>query len=83
MKQSESNGISRRRFATAGLTAGAALLTPGALFYEGIQPLLEGRPQRSLLSIRQDPRSNARRTGLKLIGGLRSTDTKVSTNTFV
>jgi len=39
MKHSESNGISRRRFALAGLTAGTALLAPAALFSEGIQPL--------------------------------------------
>ena len=39
MKHSQSNEISRRRFAIAGLTAGAALLTPGALLSEGIQPL--------------------------------------------
>ena len=39
MKHSESNGISRRRFAQAGLAAGAALLTPAAIFSEGIQPL--------------------------------------------
>jgi hypothetical protein len=39
MKQTESTGISRRHFAMAGLSAGAALLAPGALFAEGIQPL--------------------------------------------
>ncbi len=39
MKHSQSNEISRRRFAIAGLTAGAALLTPAVLFSEGIQPL--------------------------------------------
>ena len=38
MNHPEPNGISRRRFAMAGLTAGAALLTPGALFSEGTQP---------------------------------------------
>jgi len=39
MKQTESEGISRRRFAMAGLSAGAALLAPSALFAEGVQPL--------------------------------------------
>ena len=39
MKHTELNGISRRHFAMAGLTAGAAMLTPGALFSEGIEPL--------------------------------------------
>ncbi len=32
-------GISRRRFAVSGLSAGAALLTPNALFAAGVQPL--------------------------------------------
>src|ERR1700679_1033902 len=39
MEHLESNGISRRRFALSGLTAGTALLAPGALFSESIQPL--------------------------------------------
>ena len=39
MKNAEFNGISRRRFALTGLTAGAALLAPGALVSEGLQPL--------------------------------------------
>jgi hypothetical protein len=39
MKNAEAIEISRRRFAIAGLSAGAALLTPGALFAEGVQPL--------------------------------------------
>ena len=39
MEHRESNGISRRRFALSGLTAGTAPLAPGALFSEGIQPL--------------------------------------------
>src|SRR5580698_5700957 len=38
MKNAEFNGISRRRFALTGLTAGAALLAPGALVSEGLQP---------------------------------------------
>jgi pimeloyl-ACP methyl ester carboxylesterase len=37
MKQPELMEISRRRFAVAGLSAGAALLAPSALFAEGIQ----------------------------------------------
>ena len=39
MKSAGSAEISRRRFAIAGLTSGAALLTPATLFSEGIQPL--------------------------------------------
>ena len=39
MNHTESNAISRRRFAFTGLTAGAALLAPSALFAEGIPPL--------------------------------------------
>jgi pimeloyl-ACP methyl ester carboxylesterase len=38
MKQTESNGLSRRRFAMVGLSAGAALLAAPAGFAEGIQP---------------------------------------------
>jgi pimeloyl-ACP methyl ester carboxylesterase len=37
MKNTEAIGISRRRFAAAGLTAGAALLVPGTLFAEGAE----------------------------------------------
>jgi pimeloyl-ACP methyl ester carboxylesterase len=36
VKQTESTGVSRRRFAMVGLSAGAALLAPGALFAEGV-----------------------------------------------
>ena len=39
MKQTESQGISRRHFALAGLSSGAALLAPGALFGEGVPPI--------------------------------------------
>jgi len=39
MRQSELSAISRRRFAMAGLSAGAALLTSGTLFSESVQPL--------------------------------------------
>ena len=39
MKNAEAIEISRRRFAIAGLSAGAALLAPRALFAEGVQPL--------------------------------------------
>jgi pimeloyl-ACP methyl ester carboxylesterase len=38
MKNAEAIEISRRRFAMAGLSAGAAMLAPGALFAEGVQP---------------------------------------------
>jgi len=39
MKDAEAIRISRRRFAVSGLSAGAALLAPGALFAEGVEPL--------------------------------------------
>jgi len=39
MKQTELTGLSRRRFAMAGLSAGVALLASPASFAEGIQPL--------------------------------------------
>jgi pimeloyl-ACP methyl ester carboxylesterase len=39
MKNAEAIEISRRSFAIAGLSAGAAMLAPGALFAEGVQPL--------------------------------------------
>ena len=39
MKNADANGISRRRFAIGGLSTGAALLAPGALFAKGVQPL--------------------------------------------
>jgi pimeloyl-ACP methyl ester carboxylesterase len=39
MKNPEALEISRRHFAIAGLSAGAAMLAPGALFAEGVQPL--------------------------------------------
>jgi pimeloyl-ACP methyl ester carboxylesterase len=38
MKNAEAIGISRRRFALGGLTAGAALLAPGTFFAEGVEP---------------------------------------------
>ena len=38
MKNAEAIGISRRRFAIGGLSAGTALLAPGTLFGEGVQP---------------------------------------------
>jgi hypothetical protein len=44
MPQAEVIEISRRRlFGMAGLSAGATLLTPHALFAEGIQPRSTGR----------------------------------------
>ena len=46
MKPVESIGMSRRRFAMAGLSAGAALLAPAALSAEGIGPL----PSRSIVA---------------------------------
>ena len=39
MKNTDAIEISRRRFAISGLSAGAALLAPGALFAEGVGPL--------------------------------------------
>ena len=39
MKNSEAIGISRRRFAKVGLSAGSALLAPRTLFADGVQPL--------------------------------------------
>jgi pimeloyl-ACP methyl ester carboxylesterase len=39
MKNTEAIEISRRHFAIAGLSAGAAMLAPGSLFAEGVQPL--------------------------------------------
>jgi len=39
MKNAEAIEISRRRFAISGLSAGAAMLAPGALFAEGVHPL--------------------------------------------
>jgi pimeloyl-ACP methyl ester carboxylesterase len=39
MKSAEAIGISRRRFAISGLSAGATLVVPGALFAESVTPL--------------------------------------------
>lgn len=39
MKNAEAIEISRRRFTIAGLSAGAAMLAPGALLVSGVQPL--------------------------------------------
>jgi pimeloyl-ACP methyl ester carboxylesterase len=44
MKNPETIEISRRHFAISGLSAGAALLAPGTLFAEGVQPV-PGKPQ--------------------------------------
>jgi pimeloyl-ACP methyl ester carboxylesterase len=44
MKNAEAIEISRRRFAIAGLSAGAALVASPALFAEGVEPL-SGKPQ--------------------------------------
>jgi pimeloyl-ACP methyl ester carboxylesterase len=45
MNQTEPNGISRRDFAKAGLSAGAALLASNALIAEGVRPLSgKGQP---------------------------------------
>lgn len=38
MKHTESSGVSRRQFAMAGLSTGAALLAPRGIFAEGTQP---------------------------------------------
>jgi pimeloyl-ACP methyl ester carboxylesterase len=48
MKNAEAIEISRRRFAIAGLSAGAAMLAPGALFAESVQPL-SGKSQSTAL----------------------------------
>src|SRR6202046_2013096 len=56
MKNAEFNGISRRRFALTGLTAGAALLAPGALVSEGPQPFPSSPSGAGLRSIK--PRTN-------------------------
>jgi len=66
MKNAETNEISRRRFAIAGLSAGAAMLTPGALFAEGVQPLSGKARSGDLATI--TPVSNASFHPLKQIG---------------
>src|SRR5579859_7422961 len=64
MKNAEAIGISRRRFAVGGLTAGAALLAPGALFAEGVEspsgeaqsaerPAIKAATDRSFASLKQ------------------------------
>src|SRR5580693_10754354 len=44
MKNAEAIEISRRRFTIAGLSAGAAMLAPEALFGDGVEPS-SGNPQ--------------------------------------
>ena len=66
MKNAETNGISRRRFAIAGLSTGAAMLTPCALFAEGVQPLSGDARSGDLATI--TPVSNASFHPLKQIG---------------
>src|SRR5580704_7707764 len=44
MKNAEAIEISRRRFTIAGLSAGAAMLTPDTLFANGVEPS-SGNPQ--------------------------------------
>jgi pimeloyl-ACP methyl ester carboxylesterase len=64
MKNAETIGISRRRFAVGGLTAGAALLAPGTFFAEGVEspsgeaqsaerPELKAGTGRSFASLKQ------------------------------
>ena len=65
MKHTELNGISRRHFAMVGLTAGAAMLTPGALFSEGIEPLSSKSFEADLPTIK--PGTNTSFTALKQI----------------
>jgi pimeloyl-ACP methyl ester carboxylesterase len=63
MKNAEA--ISRRRFAISGLSAGAALLAPGALFAEGVQPLSGKAQSADLPAIK--PGTNASFASLKQI----------------
>jgi len=63
MKNAEA--ISRRRFAISGLSAGAALLAPGALFAEGVQPLSGKAQSADLPAIK--PGTNASFASLKHI----------------
>ncbi len=51
MKNAEAIEISRRRFAIAGLSAGAAMLASGALFADGVQPLSGEAQQADLPTI--------------------------------
>jgi len=52
MKQTGSNGVSRRRFATMGLSAGASLLVPPAPFTEGVQPVFSKADSADLPAIK-------------------------------
>jgi len=66
MKNIEAIEISRRRFALCGLSAGAALLAPGALFAEGVQPL-SGRAQSGDMSAMK-PGTHTSFASMKQIG---------------
>ena len=65
MKQAELIGISRRRFATASLSAGAALLAPSALLADGIQSLPSNAKPSDLSTIK--PGTNTSFGSLKQI----------------
>ena len=65
MKNAEAIEISRRRFAISGLSAGAALLAPGALFAEGVKPLSGNAQSAALPAIR--PGANTSFASLKQI----------------
>jgi hypothetical protein len=66
MKQSESNELSRRRiFALAGLSAGAALLAPTALFPEGMESRSSTAQQQDAPALQ--PGGRARFSSLKQI----------------
>ena len=65
MKQTESNGLSRRRFAMVGLTAGAALFAAPAAFAENIQPSSGGPGEADLPAIK--PGTNKSFAALKQI----------------
>ena len=65
MKQSEPVATSRRRFAVAGLSVGAAMLAPGALFAEAVRPLSSDAVLADLPAIK--PGANASFPPLKQI----------------
>lgn len=65
MKRSESNGISRRRFAMAGLSAGGSWLALPSFFAEGVQPISCKADSPDLPAIK--PRTNTSFASLKQI----------------
>ena len=75
MKNAEAIGISRRRFAIGGLSAGAALLAPGTLFGEDAQPVSSKADSAELPAI--EPGTNTSFASLKQIdAGLSMLDTQ-------